>query len=124
MLVFIPVINSYLEWSEQSSTRIPGIKTVYVYSNNSSKSLEFYLDERRNTIRVKDTFEKQFKNSIFKEILKYYNLMKRSDVSYGNIETGADIEYEPIKNILIEDFINFLKVENRNQNIEKIISHL
>jgi hypothetical protein len=126
MLVFIPIINSYLEWSEQSSTRIPGIKTVSVYSNNNinNKSLEFYLDERRNTIKVKDTFEKKFINLIFKEILKYYNLMKSSDVSYGNIETGADIEYEPIKNILIEDFINFLKIENRNQNIEKIISHL
>jgi hypothetical protein len=125
MLIFIPIINSYFEWIEHAnylgSTRVPGIKTVSVYSKDSNKSLEFYLDERINTIKVKDTFEKKFKNLIFKEIHKHYNLMKSSDVSYGNIDTDSYIEYDPTKNIYIEDFIEFLKQENRNQIIDLII---
>jgi hypothetical protein len=122
MLIFIPIINSYLEIREH--TLIPGVKKVSVYSKDKSdKILEFYIDERRNTIRLRDTLEKKFENSIFNQITKYYNLMKKSDISYGNIETSVDIEYEPVKNILIEDFINFLKQESRNQIIDRIINY-
>ena len=107
---------------EKVDSKVPGSVQLEINSPNISK-LYIRLDERYNTIHVPKTTLSKQESEIIHQLKLKLNQLKLTDVSYGNIETDSEIEYEPTKNIMLKDFINFLKIENRESILENILEN-
>lgn len=73
------------------------------------------IDERYNVLKINSN------KTIEKELKKLYNKLKSSNTCYGTNDTSNEIEWDPTRNIFIEDFIDYSKSLNREINIDKII---
>lgn len=80
------------------------------------KMFDFQLDERDNTINIKSDTE------ISSKLKDKFNELKNSNINYGNIGSGKDYEYNGTEHLLLKDFFEYLKSENRNSIINNLIS--
>ena len=87
-----------------------------------------WYDERDNTIErfgkleyTTDIEEGEAKD-FFLKLKSDFNKYKLQNPSLGNIDTGAEIEYSPERHLMIKDFFEFLKSENRETKINKILN--
>jgi len=126
--LYIPQLDVTLEYEQSwfSSSRLPGKRNIYILKEGN-KSQTIQVDERFNTIQLSEIYYQPFekvRGSIESAyvILDKYNKLKKSNPGYGNYQTTEDYEYEPNKHIFIEEFFDFLKVEFRNDYIDKIIN--
>lgn len=116
--IYLNSIGSYLTYELDDlhvSNRLPIILYIYVEKNGVINTIT--IDERFNTINIsKETYELMWIKNI-------YNELKMSSPNYGSYEiyTQSTPEWEPTENILIEDFLEYLKKSNRDFNINKII---
>lgn len=97
-------------------------KVRLIYDN---RTCVMYLDERFNDLefRVFDNITGElFTKSKDEEVIDYlkdkYQELKNSDFRYKRGDG-----YEGDKSIYLEDFINYLKIENRDKTIEKILEN-
>lgn len=118
----IPFLGIEITTQEKVDSKVPGSVQLEINSPNISK-LYIRLDERYNTIHVPKTTLSKQESEIIHQLKLKLNQLKLTDVSYGNIETDSEIEYEPTKNIMFKDFINFLKIENRESILENILEN-
>jgi hypothetical protein len=120
--IYLPFIESYLSWSGlrelSDGIKIPDINKISVYIEKYNHTFFITIDERYNILRINTVVIKKEL-----EIIKVlYDKLKSSNPSYGTINTNNDIEWDPTENIFVEDFFNYLKISNRNQNIDKVIN--
>ena len=108
----------YNELKYPEDTRIREVREVRVLTNNDVfvmmvderfNELDFIYDERPN-----DPFNHV--NKFAEYLTKKYNELKSTDFRY---KSGDG--YEGSKTIYLEDFINFLKLENRETIINNIL---
>lgn len=115
-------INPFeLQWTKPIDIGVPAARNIFVF-HEKIIILIVNIDERFNTIDIKQSlrpyFEKQ-DNQIRKLIYDYYYELKNSDPGYGNDSNGYFFEHT--KTIFVEDFINYLKLKNREHIIDELI---
>jgi hypothetical protein len=110
---YIKILDCYFEWiDEQYMYKIPSFITITSYSKNMEDRFTFCLCERNNLILRHDVdINNKVINERFSKIRDLYSSLRYSDS-----------EFKLKENIFVMDFINFLKIENRIINIDKIIN--
>lgn len=103
-----------------NKTNVFSTKSIhFIKDNNNIGTL--ILDERDSTIKMGGGLD----NSIVSSIHEKFIELKKSNINYGNIglypETSDGYEYTGVENITIETFFEYLRMENREQIINKII---
>lgn len=113
---YIKILDCYFEWiDEQHMYKIPSFIVIKSYSKNMEDRFTFCLCERNNLILRHDVdINNKVINERFFKIRELYSSLRYSSLRYSDSESK--------ENIFVMDFINFLKIENRIKNIDKIIN--
>lgn len=137
-LLHLPIYDITLEGEYG---KLPGCRQIKVYGGDSFKDIsgnkkisgvkflgkyllfELEIDERNyNTIRAIGLLREI---PIALTLIDKFNELKKSDISYGNYNSadiGSDSKgYSGSKPLYIEDFFNYLKIENRDLLISNIL---
>lgn len=77
---------------------------------------DFEFDERDNTFKTKST------SGISQKLKNDFNELKKTNIKYGNMGSGAEYEYEPLEHIYLEDFFVYLKSKNRELTINQLFN--
>lgn len=117
---FIPFLGINIQTEQQLDSKIPGTIQLKINSPNISE-LIIRLDERYNTLHTPKKILSKEEVFVINQLKLKFNELKSTDISYGNINSDYEIEYEPTKNIMLKDFIRFLKIENRESILENIL---
>jgi hypothetical protein len=113
--LYLPFYGIELRTSELEH-QINAKRFVEVYHKGLKlKMFDFQLDERDNTINIKSNTE------LSKKLEDKFNEFKNSNINYGNIGSGSEYEYNGTENILLNDFFEYLKSENRESIINQLI---
>lgn len=106
----------------ENNAGVRGVREVKVFSKN--RTLTMIIDERFNEVDfiysvVLDVLDDPFKhsNKISEYLKSKYEELKSTDFRYKRGEG-----YDGDRTIYLGDFISFLKKENRNDIIEKVLS--
>ena len=113
----------------QEDNIISGIPSIYKINFIIGGDIHtIWYDERDNTIEslgkfnYRSTIEEGESKDFFLKLKNDFNNYKLKNPSLGNIDTGAEIEYSPERHLMIKDFFEFLKSENRNNKINEILN--
>lgn len=119
---FIPFLGINIQTGLKSEydSKIPGTIQLKINSPNISEFI-IVLDERYNTLHTPKKISSKEEVFVINQLKLKFNELKSTDISYGNINSDYEIEYEPTKNIMLKDFIRFLKIENRESILENIL---
>lgn len=113
-------IKIYLPYKDveicSRSTHLPTKKLIKIYEKKVHIAGTLELDERTGKLS-----NIGFNHPLALSLVEDFYKFKKTDPSYGNIGNGDEYEYEGTKNIKVEDFFNYLKVENREQIINNLI---
>lgn len=112
-------INPFELQYESIDIGVPATRNIYVlYKNTTILNVE--IDERFNSIviQVLEQIPGLEINQISDLIHMSYISLRDSDPGYGNDFNG--ILFENTKKIFVEDFINYLKIKNREKIIDKL----
>jgi hypothetical protein len=77
-----------------------------------------YLDERFNDLEFRGFDKEEDLSQIIDYLTDKYQELKNSDFRYKRGDG-----YEGDKTLYLEDFIEYLKIENRDKTIEKILEN-
>ena len=108
---------------DDSQSLVKEVRRVRLICNNGTCVM--YIDERFNDLEFRgfdnisgELFTKSKDEKVIDYLTEKYQELKNSDFRYkrGN-------GYEGDKSIYLEDFIEHLKVENRDKTIEKILEN-
>jgi hypothetical protein len=96
------------------------VKLFTVYSNSKYLFTLLY-DERFNKISISsNTGLYGLNKEIYDYIIELHNKILSKDINYGQ-PYNDDIVNQPIKNLLLEDFIKCLIKEERNNKVDFLI---
>lgn len=121
--LYLPFYGIELKCDNSDHIEVLGKRFVSVHHKRTgldkvvsgSKMFTFYLDERDNTIDIHTSTE------MSKKLEDKFNEFKKSNINYGNIGSGSEYEYNGTENILLNDFFEYLKSENRESIINQLI---
>jgi hypothetical protein len=77
-----------------------------------------YLDERFNDLEIRTTYALYRSDDVIDYLIDKYQELKNSDFRYKRGDG-----YEGDKSIYLEDFIEYLKIQNRDKIIEKVLEN-
>lgn len=114
--------NAKLLYDDSNSVVKEVRKVRLIYDN---RTCVMYLDERFNDLEFRgfdnisgELFTKSKDEKVIDYLTEKYQELKNSDFRYKRGDG-----YEGDKSIYLEDFIEHLKVENRDKTIEKILEN-
>jgi|APSaa5957512535_1039671.scaffolds.fasta_scaffold15332_5 hypothetical protein len=116
--LYLPFYGIELKCDNSDHIEVLGKRFVSVHHKRTgldNKLFTFYLDERDNTIDIHTSTE------MSKKLEEKFNEFKNSNINYGNIGSGSEYEYDGTENILLKDFFEYLKSENRESIINQSI---
>ena len=120
---FYDVELSTIDFSYKDN--IPSMRWIDIYKNNIIIGY-FGIDERCNKITkdIVDNFPESNLDltKLFVHFIKSYHSLKSTDISYGSIGSGDEYEYEGTKTLYVRDYFEFLKQENREETINKLVN--
>ena len=101
----------------ENNAGVRGVREVKVFSKN--RTLTMMIDERFNEVDLYSDVDDPFKhsNKISEYLKEKYEELKSTDFRYKRGEG-----YDGDRTIYLEDFISFLKKENRNDILQKVLS--
>ena len=111
-------INLYWKDRKKQFSHVTGVREVKVVTKD--RTFTMLIDERFNDIdfmyqeEIKNPFSFRDRSSDF--LKEKYSQLLNSDFRY---KKGK--EFDSSKSLMLDDFINFLKIENRNSTLEKIL---
>ncbi len=111
-------INLYWKDRKKQFSHVTGVREVKVVSKD--RTFTMLIDERFNDIdfmyqeEITNPFSFRDRSSDF--LKEKYSQLLNSDFRY---KKGK--EFDSSKSLMLDDFINFLKIENRNSTLEKIL---
>jgi|ERR1035437_6074002 hypothetical protein len=107
------------------NNRIPIVRMIEVWSKKSSTYLfSFSIDERYfNTIEIIGYNTSQSKFAI--DIKSRFNEFKKSNINYGNWDNTEEnkMRYQGSIPLYVEDFFEYLKIDNRDKLISNILEN-
>lgn len=108
---------------DDSQSLVKEVRRVRLICNNGTCVM--YIDERFNDLEFRgfdnisgELFTKSKDEKVIDYLTEKYQELKNSDFRYKRGDG-----YEGDKSIYLEDFIEHLKVENRDKTIEKILEN-
>ncbi len=111
-------INLYWKDRKKQFSHVTGVREVKVVTKD--RTFTMLIDERFNDIdfmyqeEITNPFSFRDRSSDF--LKEKYSQLLNSDFRY---KKGK--EFDSSKSLMLDDFINFLKIENRNSTLEKIL---
>ena len=111
-------INLYWKDRKKQFSHVTGVREVKVVTKD--RTFTMLIDERFNDIdfmyqeEITNPFSFRDRSSDF--LKEKYSQLLNSDFRY---KKGK--EFDSSKSLILDDFINFLKIENRNSTLEKIL---
>ncbi len=111
-------INLYWKDRKKQFSHVTGVREVRVVTKE--RTFTMLIDERFNDIdfmyqeEITNPFSFRDRSSDF--LKEKYSQLLNSDFRY---KKGK--EFDSSKSLMLDDFINFLKIENRNSTLEKIL---
>ena len=119
---FLVEHNAQLLYDDSNSV-VREVRRVRLICNN--RTCVMYIDERFNDLEFRgfdnitgELFTKSKDEKVIDYLTDKYQELKNSDFRYKRGDG-----YEGDKSIYLEDFIEHLKVENRDKTIEKILEN-
>ena len=119
---FLVEHNAQLLYDDSNSV-VREVRRVRLICNN--RTCVMYIDERFNDLEFRgfdnitgELFTKSKDEKVIDYLTDKYQELKNSDFRYKRGEG-----YEGDKTLYLEDFIEHLKVENRDKTIEKILEN-
>ena len=119
---FLVEHNAQLLYDDSNSV-VREVRRVRLICNN--RTCVMYIDERFNDLEFRgfdnitgELFTKSKDEKVIDYLKEKYQELKNSDFRYKRGDG-----YEGDKSIYLEDFIEHLKVENRDKTIEKILEN-
>ena len=119
---FLVEHNAQLLYDDSNSV-VREVRRVRLICNN--KTCVMYIDERFNDLEFRgfdnitgELFTKSKDEKVIDYLTEKYQELKNSDFRYKRGDG-----YEGDKTLYLEDFIEYLKIENRDKKIEKILEN-
>ena len=119
---FLVEHNAQLLYDDSNSV-VREVRRVRLICNN--RTCVMYIDERFNDLEFRgfdnitgELFTKSKDEKVIDYLKDKYQELKNSDFRYKRGDG-----YEGDKTLYLEDFIEYLKVENRDKTIEKILEN-
>jgi hypothetical protein len=101
---------------DDSQSLVKEVRRIMVIHYN--KTCIMYLDERFNDLEFRGFDKEEDLSQIIDYLTDKYQELKNSDFRYKRGDG-----YEGDKTLYLEDFIEYLKIENRDKTIEKILEN-
>ncbi len=119
---FLVEHNAQLLYDDSNSV-VREVRRVRLICNN--RTCVMYIDERFNDLEFRgfdnitgELFTKSKDEKVIDYLKHKYQELKNSDFRYKRGDG-----YEGDKTLYLEDFIEYLKIENRDKKIEKILEN-
>lgn len=119
---FLVEHNAQLLYDDSNSV-VREVRRVRLICNN--RTCVMYIDERFNDLEFRgfdnitgELFTKSKDEKVIDYLTEKYQELKNSDFRYKRGDG-----YEGDKTLYLEDFIEYLKIENRDKKIEKILEN-
>lgn len=125
-VIYDGVLLTYYKEDSSLNNKTPGTRKINFIMDGNHNTI--WYDERDNTIEslgkldYRSTIEEGESKDFFLKLKNDFNNYKLKNPSLGNIDTGAEIEYSPERHLMIKDFFEFLKSENRETKINEILN--
>ncbi len=111
-------INLYWKDRKKQFSHVTGVREVKVVTKD--RTFTMLIDERFNDIDFK--YKEEITNPFsFRDRSSDFLKEKYSQLLNSDFRYKKGKEFDSSKSLMLDDFINFLKIENRNSTLEKIL---